>query len=314
MATSRSRSAAILRLASRQHGVVSRSQLLAVGIASSTITDRIAQNHLFPVFPGVYLVGRPSLSRTGLLMASLLAAGGGAALGFRTAASVWGMLDHRSPVEVLKPTRAANRRAKVRVDGERWWPYLLVRETKDLPTGDLTVRQGLTLTSPERTLLDVAAVSSAKKFHRAFLEADRLGLLDDGKLLSVARRTQGRKGSHEFKRLVRRRIPGIGRAESLLEAIVLDVCRDGNLPAPESNQKTQGYRPDFRWPAERVIVEADGYEFHRGREAFENDVLRANRLRAEGWTVLRFTWRMANERPVEVARIIRGALASVPEK
>ena len=103
MATSRSRSAAILRLASRQHGVVSRSQLLAVDIASSTITDRIAQNHLFPVFPGVYLVGRPSLSRTGLLMASLLAAGGGAALGFRTAASVWGMLDHRSPVEVLKP-------------------------------------------------------------------------------------------------------------------------------------------------------------------------------------------------------------------
>ena len=109
--------------------------------------------------------------------------------------------------------------------------------------------------------------------------------------------------------MVERRVPGVDKAESLLEAIVLDLCRDGRIPSPATNQTTGAHRPDFKWPDHRVVVEADGYEFHRGREAFERDVLRANRLRAEGWTVLRFTWRMANEDPEEVARIIRETLA-----
>lgn len=309
MGTSKSISATILELAKHQHGVVTRRQMLGSGMSPRTIANRIGQAELFVIFPGVYLVGRPSMSGPALLRASLLCAGEGSVLGFRSAAAVWGVLRHRSPVEVVSIRCAANRRARIKVEGERWWPYLLVRQTRDLPAAQVAVRQGLRLTSPARTLLDLAAVLPVKSFRRAFLEADRLGLLRDDDLLSVAGRTQGRKGSSEFRHMVQRRVPGIRQAESILEAIVLDLCRDGKIPAPESNRVTRGYRPDFRWPAHRVIVEADGYEIHRGREAFENDILRANRLRAEGWTVLRFTWRMADERPAEVADMIRSTLA-----
>ncbi len=109
--------------------------------------------------------------------------------------------------------------------------------------------------------------------------------------------------------MVERRIPNIDQARSLLEAIVLDLHRNGQIPPPDINQKTHHYRPDFRWPSQSVIVEADGYEFHRGREAFENDIQRANRLRAEGWTVLRFTWRMVTEDPEEAAELIGRTIA-----
>lgn len=141
------------------------------------------------------------------------------------------------------------------------------------------------------------------------MEADRLGLLDDRALIACAERTQGRKGGGVFKHMVYRRIPNIGQARTLLEAIVLDLVHEKLIPIPEVNQKTSKYRPDFKWRSNQVIVETDGYEFHRGREAFENDIFRANRLRAEGWTVLRFTWRMVTEKPEEVAAMIRQTLA-----
>lgn len=287
-----------------QNGVVSRRQLIAGGLPARTITNAIQRFFLFPVFFGVYLVGRPQLSLDGLMMASLLAAGDGAVLGKRTAAAQWGFLDHRNPIEVLRPRRGGILRARIRVEGEKWWPVLRVYRSLDLPDTDLSVKGGLGLTSPARALRDSAGLLSDQRFRWAFMEADRLELLNDRALNNLADSTQGRKGAALFREMVHRRIPNIGEARSLLEGIVLDLVEWGQIPAPEINRKTHAYRPDFRWRAQGVLVEADGYEFHRGREAFENDVLRANRLRAEGWTVLRFTWRMVTERPDEVAAMI----------
>lgn len=310
MRSSRSISHIILELANRQHGVLSRRQLLAKGIPAKTISDRIANSSLFPVYPGVYLAGRPQLTRDGALLASLLAAGDGAVLGARSAAALWGFLDHQSPVEVFRIRGGRNQRARIRVDGERWWPYLLIRQPRELPAIDLGVKRGLTLTSPARTLRDLAMGLQEEKFRWAFMEADRLGLLSDPSLIACADQTQGRKGGAMFRQMVYRRIPNIDQAESLLEAIVLDLNQSGRIPVPEVNRKTHGYRPDFRWSRHRVIVEADGYEFHRGQEAFENDAFRANRLRADGWTVLRFTWRMVTEKPDDVAEMIRSTLSN----
>lgn len=297
-----------LDLARDQDGVVSRRQLMFGGVPARTISNAIQRLFLFPVFVGVFLVGRPHLSFDGLLAASLLAAGDGAVLGKRTAAAQWGFLDHRNPIEVLRPRRGGNQLARVRVEGEGWWPQLKIYQSLDLPETDLSVKRGRALTSPARALRDSAGLLSDQRFQWAFMEADRLGLLSDRSLNNLANSTQGRKGAALFREMVHRRIPNIEEARSLLEAIVLDLVDKGQIPAPEINRKTHAYRPDFRWRSQGVLVEADGYEFHRGREAFENDVLRANRLRAEGWTVLRFTWRMVTERPSEVAAMIRQTL------
>lgn len=299
-----------LELAARQHGVVSRRQLIARGVPPRTVSNAIASLHLHPVFAGVYLVGRPHLTRKGLLTAALLAAGEGSVLGGRTAAAVWGFHRHLYPIDVFRTREGQNRRALIRVDGESLWPQLLIHQTRALPAKDVTRRWGLPLTTPARTLRDIAALLSEQDFRWAFMEADRLELLNDPVLVELADSNQGRKGAALFREMVHRRIPNIGEARSLLEGIVLDLVDKGQISAPEINRKTHAYRPDFRWRAQGVLVEADGYEFHRGREAFENDVLRANRLRAEGWTVLRFTWRMVTERPDEVATMIRQTLGA----
>lgn len=293
-----------LGLSAGQYGVVSRQQLLLRGIPARTITFEIAASRLFPVFPGVYVVGRPQLSREGALKAALLASGEGAVLSARTAAAIWGFLDHRGPIELVRDRRGGRQRARIRVDGEGWWPHLVIHRTRELPSADVTTNRGLTLTLPARTLRDCAACLPEQRFRWAFMEADRLGLLNDDELSRCAGFGQGRKRSALFRELVERRIPGIAEARSLLEAIVLDLVRRGDIPRPEVNRKTPAYRPDFRWPTSGLLVETGGYEFHRGREAFENDALRANRLRADGWTVLRFTWRMLTERPDEVAAMI----------
>jgi len=298
-----------VQIAGKQHGAVSRKQLLEAGFSPSTIGRAVAGPRLFPVFKGVYLVGRPQLSYDGLRMASLLAAGDGAVLGGRSAADVWGFLDHKNPIEVFRKDSGRTERGLIRVNGERWRPSLKIRRRKDIVERGIRVKRGLSMTSPEWTLLELASELPATRYRWAFSEADRLGLLDDRVLGGLAGRTQGLKGGAMFRGMVERRIPNIGEARSLLEALVLDLSRRGLIPAPEINRKTHQYKPDFRWPEHGVLVEADGYEFHRGREAFENDTLRANRLRAEGWTVLRFTWRMITERPEEVASMIRQALS-----
>ncbi|MGK2933093.1 MAG: DUF559 domain-containing protein [Solirubrobacterales bacterium] len=297
-----------IELANRQRGIVTRRQLLQRGLPARTIANAVERLNLFPVFDGVYLVGRPHLSQEALLRASLFAAGEGAVLARRTAASLWGILDHRNPIEVFRSGRGGVQRARLRVSGQSWWPRLVVSRSKALTPADGSSIRGLAVTSAERTLLDCAALLLEERFRWAFLEADRLDLLKDSKLSELARLTQGRKGGGQFRAMVLRRLPDIGQTRSLLEAIVLDLVHTGAIPQPEINRKTHAYRPDFRWVTRMVLVEADGYEFHRGREAFENDILRANRLRAEGWTVLRLTWRMVTERPDEVALMIRRAI------
>ena len=243
------------------------------------------------------------------MTAALLAAGEGAVLGMRSAATVWGFLDQSSPIDVLRPRGGRSRRASLRIQGERWWPWLAVHQPRQLPDAELTEVNGLAITTPARTLRDLASILPQQKFGRAFMEADRLQLLEDQALVDCARHTQWRKGGGAFRDMVQRRNADIGETRSLLEAIVLDLVGRELIQKPQLNRKTHGYRPDFRWSEKGVLVEADGYEFHRGREAFERDVLRANRLKAEGWTVLRFTWRMVTGRPEEVAPTIRRTLA-----
>ncbi|HTU15817.1 MAG TPA: DUF559 domain-containing protein [Solirubrobacterales bacterium] len=300
------------RIAGEQHGVVSRAQLRRAGVPSSTIQSRVDGAFLFPVFRGVYLVGRSGLSLDGLRLAAVLAAGRGAVVGGRAAAMIWGFMDHFSPVDVFRLVGGANRRAQVRVDGSKVWPYLMIWRPVRLSDSDIRSVRGIPVTSVARTLWDLAALTSTQKFNRAFNEADRLRLIDDDEMSAFAAGMRGHHGAGLFRKRALARIPDIGRARSALEAIYLELLDRKVVPAADLNARVLDMEVDLVWWERRVIVELDGYEFHRGREAFERDAARGNRLKADGWSVLRVTWRMLNEDPDEVADLIVGVLERQP--
>ncbi|HET7484242.1 MAG TPA: DUF559 domain-containing protein, partial [Solirubrobacterales bacterium] len=97
---------------------------------------------------------------------------------------------------------------------------------------------------------------------------------------------------------------------SELEFRFLQLCEHIGLPAPGVNVRIGPFIADFVWQAERLIVETDGYRYHRGRAAFEADRERDLELRALGYDVIRLTYRQVVDRPAETASAIRVAIAS----
>ena len=95
------------------------------------------------------------------------------------------------------------------------------------------------------------------------------------------------------------------RTRSALEHLFLHLCKRLGLPAPEVNARICSLEVDFLWRDRRLIVETDGYRYHRGRAAFEDDHARDLRLRALGYDVVRLTYRQVMDEPGEVASVLR---------
>jgi len=297
----------VQRVAAVQHGVVARWQLLEAGIQDSGIDKRLG-GLLFPVFPGVYAVGRPQITQKGLWMAGVLCGGRGAVLGYRSAAAHWGILRALPTVEVIRGRSRRSLRVRVDVEGVESFVPLWVRRTRNLPEQDVQTKDGISLTSVARTLLNLASTLDHTGLEKAFLEADRLGLLEDEQLIECATRSNGHRGAARFRLMILRRIPPGRHLRSVLESIFLAACRDGGIELPETNVLIGPYEVDCVWRKPRVIVELDGYEYHRGLEMFERDAGRGNQLRSDGWAVLRFTWRMLANEPDLVLNQVRNAL------
>jgi len=300
-------------IAGIQHGVVGRWQLRRAGIPNTSI-DRHIDSTLFRLFPGVYAVGRRQITQDGLWMAGVLCAGEGAVIGHGSAAALWGVLRTTPSVEVLRSRHRWRGRAQVDLEGAESSVTLIVRRTRNLPENDIAEIRGIPVTSVARTLLNLAAVLPEPGLKRAFMEADRLGLLNDRDLIDCAGRATGHRGAAKYRRLFALRNPEAQGLRSLLEVMFLNLCREEGIERPETNVLIGTYEVDCVWRSRRLIVELDGYEFHRGLEKLEGDNSRTNQLQFEGWTVLRFTWRMVTAKPEMVVRQVRHALGSrVPE-
>jgi len=298
----------IAALAGRQWGVVTRKQLIAAGMTPTMIHRRRASGRLLPVHRGVYAVGHPHLRRAGRRLAALLAVGGAgetAALSHRTAAALHGIA-RAAPamIEVTTSARGAGRLAGVRI-----------HRTNQLTPEDLSVVDGLPVTSVARTLVDLAGVVTAERLARAFSEADRLRLLDVRALHAARRRTRGRGGPGPARlddAIAEHRRQGTTLTRSSLEDAFLTLLRDANLPRPTTNAQLAGYEVDAYWPRERLVVELDGWEFHQGRGAFQRDRTKANALLAAGYTVLRFTHDDVVRGARDTIALLRGALGATP--
>jgi very-short-patch-repair endonuclease len=288
-------SPAIARLAARQRGLVTRPQLLELGVGASAIGRQVADGRLHPVLAGVYLVGHPVAPPLAFELAALLACGQGAVLSHRSAAALWRLLPPAvHPVDVT----VVHRRGPAK--GVR------LHRSGALGPAEVRVREGLRVTSPARTLVDLAATDAAA-FPRAFDEVIVERLLTradlDGALTTPRRGTRALRAALDA---------GPAPTRSAAERRLLDVVAKAALPRPETNVRVGRHEVDALWAAQRLVVEVDGYAAHTTRRAFEADRLRDAELQAGGHRVLRVTWRQLTDRPHAVAARLAVALAQRP--
>ncbi|MGI8593588.1 MAG: type IV toxin-antitoxin system AbiEi family antitoxin domain-containing protein [Solirubrobacteraceae bacterium] len=215
-------SAALWALAESQHGVVARSQLLDLGLSPEAIKHRMAKGRLHPVWRGVYALGRPQLSRHGTWMAAVLSCGPEASLSHRSAATLWRICQERGgEVEITLPARVARRR-----------PGIVVHRGSRLLPADLTRYHGIPVTSPVRTLIDLAACLPRDQLEAAVNEADKHDLTDPDKLRSALGRYSGQSGATALREALDRRTFTL--TESELERRFLPVARKAGLPPPRT--------------------------------------------------------------------------------
>jgi very-short-patch-repair endonuclease len=186
-----------------------------------------------------------------------------------------------------------------------------VHATAELPAHDRAQREGIPVTSVARTLLDLAGIIPERQLRRAFEEAERLDLLDMRAVDDVCRRGRGRRGLGAVPRTLADHGP-TPATRSELERAFIGLCQVHRLPLPHVNALISGFEVDALWPHQRLVVELDGFAFHRTRGAFERDRHRDTTLMPAGYRVLRFTHRRSQRDPAAVAATLHAALASAP--
>lgn len=291
---------AIAELAARQHGVVARRQLVAVGVTAQMLRSRIARRQLVPLHRGVYAAGHAKLRREGHWLAAVLAAGPDAALSHRDAAALHelGAANHQR-IDVTTSRRGREER-----------PGLTLHRSL-LPAADVTTVGEIAVTSVARTLVDLAGILPAARLNRALAEAERRNLLDVGAVEEVAERMRTRRGAaHRVLRaaLADAARDGLTLTRSELEERFLRLVHAHDLPPPAINAQVDGYEVDAWWRRQRLVVELDGYAYHHARTAFQSDRTKANALLLAGIRVLRFTHRDVVDRGSATAASIAAAL------
>ncbi|MDQ6744477.1 MAG: DUF559 domain-containing protein [Actinomycetota bacterium] len=289
----------VATIASAQRGRVSRRQLLAAGLSAKMIEGRLASGRLHSKHRGVYAVGHAAAVELGDETAALLAAGDGAVLSHASAGSLWEILRHpRDPrIHVTVAECRFPRRAGVCVH----------RSTTLLPH-DLRIRRWLPVTSPARTLLDLAGVVDARDLELALDEALRHKLLTPAQVADMVARAPHRAGAPALAALLGRAgCETVTRSEA--EEMLLALIRRAGLPEPQLNVRCQGYLVDALWPALRVVVEVDGHLYHGSRRAFEDDRAKGAALSAAGYGVVRITVRQMTGEPHAVIARLAQALA-----
>jgi very-short-patch-repair endonuclease len=149
-----------------------------------------------------------------------------------------------------------------------------------------------------------------RRLERAFEEAERLRLLDMNALLRLRERSDGKHGLISFDALLSEHRRDLPNTRSELEHLFYKLCRSSGLPPPSLNVTVAGFEVDAVWPDHKVVVELDGYLFHRTRAAFERDRLRDAALQTAGYRVLRVTYRRLSYEPDAVVGAIRALLSS----
>lgn len=287
--------AAVVALAVRQHGCVTRAQLLELGVAARTIGEWIRRGRLFPVHAGVYAVGRPLTTPVERAAAAVLACGFDALLSHFSALAAWGLVLRWPAIP------------EVTVGRRRRRPGMVIHHSRCLSGADIRVQLGIRATSPARTLLDCAPQLSTTQLTRTLADARRHGLLHAAQLDDAL----ARHLNHPGRPLIRAiRDDTQAPTRSAFEDLFPAFCERHGLPAPLINVSVNGREVDAYFPAEGVIVELDGWEFHRDRGVFESDRDHDADALAVDLVTYRMTWDRLIGDPAREARRLTAVLAT----
>jgi very-short-patch-repair endonuclease len=283
---------AIAKLAERQYGVVARSQLLAAGVGARAIDHRLQRKRLHPLHRGIYAVGQRQLRKEAKWMAAVLACGPAGVLSHLAGGAHWQLVWDRGVIEVTCP-RALRAR-----------PGIWVHKAR-LPNDEITIHEGIPVTTVPRTLFDLAAVLPARQLERAINEAEVLRLWDELSLDRLLHRYPRHRGNRAIRAALHQRRRGSTVTKSELEETFLRLIDAAGIPRPEINALVEDFEVDAVWRDARLVVELDGRDVHGTAAAFETDRERDRALQVAGWRPVRITYRQLRDTPREVVADLR---------
>ena len=278
----------LMELAETMHGVFTAAHARGAGMSMRQIDHRLRTGAWVSIFESCYRVAGAPLTWEGRLLAACWAGGFRAVASHRSAAALWELPGGRqTPSEITCPRWRRARHASV-----------IVHETNALEDTDRTFVEGIPVTSVERTLLDLAAVTRDATVEMALDSAERRGLTTPRHVRALVVRLSrpGRRGVRRLRRILDLRAPEDGPTETEAEALLLRVLRRHGFPRPavqfvvRDGQRFVG-RVDAAYAEERIAIEYESYEWHTGRIAVERDNARRNALQAVEWAYIGATWR-----------------------
>ena len=295
--------AEVAGIAAGRHGIVTRRQVLELGMSASMFNRWRVAGHLHPLHRGVASVVPPSmLSREGWWLAAVLACGDGAALSHAAAGQLQWILprEERWALHVSVPRRS-----------DRHPPGIVVHRPRSLPVTDLRTYLRIPTTTPTRSIWDLASALTPLRLRRAFEKAERRNELNRPRLAALLAESPTKKGAGAIRSLLdSRRLP-YAETRSRLEDLLNRICSEHGLPLPAVNVPALGYEVDFLWADARFVVEADGGD-HLTPTQRDRDNDRDIALGRAGYLVRRYSSpAMADEESVaaEVLAILRERLA-----
>jgi hypothetical protein len=242
---------AIAGVAAAQYGLVTRAQLLRLGLSPRTIDHRLSTGRLHRLHRGVYAVGHLALLPWAREMAAVLACGPHAVLSHQSAAALW----------CLRPRHEGEVHVTISRGGSSSRPGVRMHRSRCLDACDVRIRHRIPVTSPSRTIIDLAGLLRERDLARTVDEAEVRGLARRSELLAALERAgNGRRGSAVLAQILRRDKPAMTRSEA--EHRLISLMARAGLPRPEVNVPIGGYEVDLLWRRARLVVEVDGYVFH----------------------------------------------------
>jgi very-short-patch-repair endonuclease len=298
----------VATVAARNHGLITSADVAALGGSRETISNRLADGRWCRVAQGVYRLGGMPATRRQRFLGAVLAGGEGSVLSHGSAAALFGLPGFGGgPVEITRPRGRSQRRPDQRTHGSLW-----------LPPRHVTARHGIPVTTPARTLFDLAGWFHPDRVARAFDTALSMELVtpEAAAATSAELGRRGRRGTRVMRRLCAERGVGYVATASELEALLAGVLAAAGLPLPRRQVDVgdgEGWvgRVDFLFTSARLVIEADGRRWHTAKTDLDADRQRDNRLAASGWRILRVTWEQLVNRPWEVVALVSNALAAV---
>lgn len=291
---------AVVALSDAQRGLITTRQLLAAGVQQDAIERRVRSGRLTRIHSGVFAVGRAKLDPLARWKAATLAGGSQAMLGHLHAGGLWEAWVRPAGVpHIVIPG-----------NGRRGHRGVVVHRMRRFHPDDRAVVKGIPVTSLPLTALHLAGILSRPSFERALVKAARRSEFNLVDAIALADRSQGRPGVRVFRQVIARDLTAELRCLSELELRFIELLRAHGIELPEVNHDVEALMVDAVWHRARVVIELDGFEFHKLPRDLRSDNARNRKLVLAGYRVIRFVWRDLVDDPGGVAATVATLLGS----